>query len=314
MKRSFLVAVLTLTLLLSLVAAPMDHFAEVTDRNSDAGKLTMYFVDLDVPKGSKDKSGDCTIIISPDGKVMMVDCGHPDAGKDVLKVLHALGIGHIDIFVNSHPHIDHLGAFPQVADACSIGKVYRSALEYDTQYTRAFAASVKKYEIPEEIIADGSSFLFGEKVSVDVLWPKAGPITYPKEYPSNATQFINDTSIVLLLTYGKSKVLLGGDLYRSGERDVMNIHENELASDVAKANHHGSDTSNQRKWIKTVHPQVVVAMNDVMDSMDVYRDYVKYGSRFYHTLYNGTIKVRVDGDHHVTVIPQYESWVEKGGT
>jgi len=314
MKRRILFVFLAILLCLVPLFSEerVDHFAQVVDRSGEKGKLTAYFIDLDVPSDSKDKSGDCTILISPEGKVMMVDCGHPDAGKDVVKVLKALGIDHIDIFVNSHPHIDHLGAFPQIAQVCSIGQVYRSLVEYDTSYTRNFASTIEKKGIPVQMLAEGDGFLFGENVRVDVLWPEKGPVEYPKNYPGNgATQFLNDHSLALQLTFGESKLLLCGDLYRAGERAVLDGHGAILQSDVAKANHHGNDTSNQRSWIKAVKPQVVVAMNDVMGSMDVYNDFRKYGATFYHTLYNGTIRVRLDEHHHVEVTPQFESWVEK---
>ena len=69
--------------------------------------------------------------------------------------------------------------------------------------------------------------------------------------------------------------------------------------------------SSRRHWIKATNPSVIVAMNDVLGSMDVVNDYVKYGSKFYHTLYNGSIKVEIDDKHTVTVTPEKESWIEK---
>ncbi|MFA6845153.1 MAG: MBL fold metallo-hydrolase [Sphaerochaetaceae bacterium] len=289
----------------------VDRFSSLCDRSEEKGKVTMYFVDLDVPKGSKDKSGDSTIIISPDGKVMLLDCGHPDAAKDVIKVLQTLDIKKIDIFVNSHPHIDHLGAFPQIAELFDIGEVYRSTVEYKSSvYYRDFVSAIESHKIPVRYIKDGDSFMLGSSVRVDVLGPKA-EIVYPSGYPDNSTQFLNDESVVLQLTYGDSKMLFSGDLYRGGEREVLDSHKDILASDVAKANHHGNDTSNQLGWIKAVRPQVVVAMNDTMGSMTVLHNYVKYGATFYHTLYNGLIKVQVDEHHKVNVQTQYDSWVEK---
>ncbi|WP_156002076.1 ComEC/Rec2 family competence protein [Treponema socranskii] len=274
------------------------------------GKLTMYFIDLDVPKDSEDKSGDSTLVVSPDGKTMLIDCGHPDAGKDVVRLLRSLGIDKIDIVVISHPHIDHLGAFPLIARTFPIAHVYRSRLEYDTRYTRAFDAAVKAHDIPSSYLEAGDSFSFGDKVRVDIFGP-AHEIVYPKNYPANATQFINDCSISMMLVYGQSKALFCGDLYRSGETTVLDAYEAQLKCDVAKANHHGNATSSRRRWIKATNPDVIVAMNDVLGSMDVVNDYVKYGSKFYHTLYNGSIKVEMDDKHTVTVTPEKESWIEK---
>ena len=73
----------------------------------------MYFIDLDVPKDSEDKSGDSTLVVSPDGKTMLIDCGHPDAGKDVVRLLRSLGIDKIDIVVISH-HANVLGKLEAV--------------------------------------------------------------------------------------------------------------------------------------------------------------------------------------------------------
>ena len=275
-----------------------------------SGKLTMYFIDLDVPKDSKDKSGDSTLVVSPDGKTMLIDCGHPDAGKDVVRMLRSLGIDKIDIVVISHPHIDHLGAFPLIARTFPIAHVYRSRLEYDTQYTRAFDAAIKTHNIPLSYLEAGDSFSFGDKVRFDVFAP-AHEIVYPKNYPENATQFINDRSISMMLVYGQTKALFCGDLYRSGETTVLDAYEAQLKCDVAKANHHGNATSSRRRWIKATNPSIVVAMNDVPGSMDVVNDYVKNGAQFYHTLYNGSVKVETDDKHTVMVTPEKESWIEK---
>lgn len=316
MVRRILFLLLALMLASPLMAESqtVDRYASLTEKAGEADRLTCYFIDLDVPKGSKDKSGDSTLVISPDGKVMLIDCGHPDAGRDVVKLLQALGIKKIDVFVNSHPHIDHLGGFPEIADLFDIGVVYRTRLQYDaSSYVKAFDAAIKKHNIPVKYLADGDSFEFGEQVHVDIYGPPQGEFTYPKGYPANATQFINDSSLAMKLTYGETTALFCGDLYRGGERDVLAVHEQDLKSDLAKANHHGGDTSNQVRWIKAVRPQVVVAMNDVMSSMSVYNNYKKYGATFYHTLYNGLVKVQLDDAHHLVVGTQYDSWVEKGG-
>jgi competence protein ComEC len=287
-----------------------DRFTAVTDRSGEKGQLTLYFIDLDVPQDSKDKSGDSTLVVAPDGKVMLVDCGHPDAGKDVVRTLKALGITKIDIFVNTHPHIDHLGGFPQVADTFAVGQVYRSHVEYDTPYTKAFAAAVQKHSLPLAYLEEEDSFMLGSDVKVDVFGPVKN-IVYPPEYPANSTQFLNDESVAMQMTFGESKVLLCGDLYRSGESVVIDKYADRLKSDVAKANHHGNDTSNQKKWVRAVQPQVVVAMNDILGSMDVVNNYVRYGAVFYHTLYNGLVKVQLDNAHHVHTESQFESWIEK---
>ena len=61
-------------------AAETDRYDEIIDRSKDEGKLTAYFLDLETDPDAEDKAGDSTILISPDGKVMLLDAGHPGAG------------------------------------------------------------------------------------------------------------------------------------------------------------------------------------------------------------------------------------------
>lgn len=290
-----------------------DHFADVVSRSDEEGRLTLRFIDLDVPDDSSEKSGDCTLIVAPDGAVMLVDCGHPDAADDVEKVLDALGITKIDVFVMSHPHIDHIGSFPAIAAKYQIGRIYRTRLVYNTQYTAAFDEAVEENRIPVTYVADGDFFMLGSEVRVDVYNPAQSDFTYPEGYPEGSTPFVNNSSILMKLTYGESTALLGGDLYKAQERTVMAAHAADIDIDVAKADHHGYDTSNSLRWIRTITPQVVVAMHDKMASMQVWQNYVKTGAVFYHTCYNGTVKVTLDDHHGVHATPTYDSWVEKGG-
>ncbi|MCI6673160.1 MAG: MBL fold metallo-hydrolase [Spirochaetaceae bacterium] len=291
--------------------AEVDRYADLTRSSATDGKVVFYFIDLDVPKDSPDKSGDATLVVAPDGATMLIDCGHPASGRDVVDLLHALGLTRIDVFVNSHPHIDHLGAFPEVADAVDIGQVFRTRLEYHTRYTRAFADTVEKKRIPLGYLADGDAFDLGGQVHVEVLGPAQGDINPPPGQLDTAC--INNSSMVLRITYGDSVALFAGDLYRSGEQEVLEKHPDKLKADLAKADHHGIDTSNILPWVKAVRPTVVVAMNDVMGSMSVYKSYLKRGATFYHTNFNGLVKVEMGKNHDLAVETQYDSWVEKGG-
>ena len=72
--------------------AQVDRYQEITDRSGDDGKLVFYFLDLEVGPDAKDKSGDSTVIISPDGKVMLLDAGHPDSGGIIVQALKDLGV------------------------------------------------------------------------------------------------------------------------------------------------------------------------------------------------------------------------------
>lgn len=286
----------------------VDRYEEIIDFAGDEGKLVVYFLDLQVEGAAEEVSGDSTLLISPDGKVMLLDAGHTDSSDIVVKILKDMGIEKIDYLVASHPHIDHIGGVPAVMAEFPVGISYRSYVEYTTQTYQNYVDALKEGGIEIISLKTGDTFSFGDLVEVEVLGPDE-EIVYPDGFPDNSTQFLNNNSLLLRFTYGESAALFGGDLYVAQERDYIDQYGDKLKADLAKANHHGKNTSNLKKWIRTVSPQVVVAMGDVMGSMDVYNNYVKEGSEFHLTLYDGIVKVVLDDQGGCEAVDQHDSWM-----
>ncbi len=336
-------------------SSDVDRYAEIMDTSNDSGKLTVYFLDLEVGEEAEDKAGDSAILISPDGKVMLLDAGHPEAGHLVVDALKDLGVEKIDYLVASHPHIDHIGGIPEVMDAFPVGETYRSYVEYTTktyqnyvekidylvashphidhiggipevmdafpvgetyrsyvEYTtktyQNYVNALENSEAETHFVKTGDVFQFGDEVSVEVLGPDE-EIQYPKDFPDNSTEFLNDHSLTLKFTYGETSALFCGDLYRSQERDYVEQYGEKLDVDLIKANHHGKDTSNSKKWIEAASPQAVVAMNDKAPNMTVVENYQKEGAEFHHTLLDGVVKVTMDDKQNVEIVDQKDSWL-----
>lgn len=291
-------------------AATTDRYEEIIDRSKDEGKLTAYFLDLETDPDAEDKAGDSTILISPDGKVMLLDAGHPGAGHLVVQALKDLGIEKIDYLVASHPHIDHIGGIPEVMEAFPVGETYSSYVEYTTKTYENYVAALEKSGAEHHNLKTGDVFQFGEQVQVEVLGPEE-EIVYPDGFPDNSTEFLNNHSLTLKFTYGESSALFSGDLYLPQERDYVEQYGEKLHSDLVKANHHGKDTSNSKKWIKATSPQVVVAMNDKAPNMTVCENYKKAGAEYHHTFYNGVVKVRMDDKKNLEVLDQKDSFLNE---
>lgn len=285
-----------------------DHYEEIVDRSQDEGKLTIYFLDLETGPDAKDKSGDSTILIAPDGSVMLLDAGHPDAADQVISVLKDLGVEKIDYLVVSHPHIDHIGGIPAVMEQFPVEKVYSSYVEYTTKTYQNYldAAEASGAELVK--LKTGDVFAFGDQIQVEILGPDQ-EITYPDGFPENSTQFLNDHSLLMKFCFGETTALFGGDLYLAQEREYVEQYGGKLQADIAKANHHGKDTSNSKKWIKTVQPRITAVMGDEMGSMDIYHNYQKAGAEYHHTLYDGVIKVTADDKRNCQVLDQKDSWL-----
>ncbi|MBE0600412.1 MAG: MBL fold metallo-hydrolase [Firmicutes bacterium] len=293
---------LALVCLVSLVYA-QGSYAEIFDTSSDAGNLTARFLQLNTTTG--DKSGDATILTSPDGKVMLIDAGDPAAGGQAVTALKAMGITRIDYLVASHPHVDHIGSFPAVMQAFEIGQVMTSYVEYPTPYYDAYMAEIAYRGLEHVYLAQGDAFSFGDSVTVEVFWPNS-EIEYYDGYPQSSTQFINNNSLLMKFTYRDSTMLFGGDLYTAVEREIVSLYGDALDCDVLKANHHGDRTSSSKPFREAVSPQITVMISDTLSDLNTYQKLQKICSVFI-THYHGDVKVWTNGDGTYQVLTLW-SW------
>lgn len=281
-----------LLLFLALPACAQDRTAQVLDTTADAGSLTARFLRLETDTG--DKSGDATVLTSPDGKVMLIDAGDPGAGGQVVAALQAMGITRIDYLVASHPHVDHVGGFPAVMAAFEIGQVMTSYVEYPSVYYEAYMAELVARGIALVRLSRGDTFSFGEYVTAEVLWP-GSEIEYYDGYPDSSTQFINNLSLAIKLSYGESTLLFCGDLYTAAERELVSLYGDTLDCDVLKANHHGAATSSCKAFRDAVSPQITVMLADTLEDLNIFQKFRKI-SDVYITNFNGDVKVWTSGD------------------
>lgn len=300
-------AVIFIALLLCLFScfAAGEGYEYIFDKDQDAGQFVIRFLWLG-EKTAKDKPGDCMILKSPDGKVMVLDAGHPDAVSYVTDALDALKISRIDCLVASHPHIDHIGGFPTLIRKYEIGAMYTSPLTYeDSSYYNAYLAAAEEKEVEHIILHEGDSFMFGDEVKVKVFNPPED-IEYPKDYSAGATQFINNQSLAMKFIYGNRSIMLAGDLYMGGERYVVSRWGDELSCDFMKANHHGANTSSSAKWCKAVSPKITFITSSTIEDLKVARKFTKGEQQMYHTFLDGSIRLAIDSEGNYDVAAEKE--------
>lgn len=284
--------------------AQVDYGKRVFDTSADAGKLTCRFLRLTINDTSGDvRAGDCSVFTSPEGLVMVVDCGNVLSCQEALDSLGAMGVRKIDIFVASHPHADHIGGFAKLAEAYEIGQVYMNYHEYDSGTYRAMMKIIAAKDIPMRRLREGDRFAFGPSVAVKCYNPPAG-FDFSSA-PQTAASIANEGSLCLKLTYGASSFLSSGDMYIGSERRAAEIYGDALRADVSKMNHHGDSTSNSTEFISAVKPKVTVGMNEGILSFVVNMRYRKVGSRTFYNCVDGAVKVATPGDGTYDVQSQY---------
>jgi competence protein ComEC len=202
--------------------------------------------------------GDSLLVITPDGKTLLVDGGgfgggprqapqDFDIGEEVVSpALWARGIRHLDAVALTHGHSDHMGGLPAVLrnfhpDEFWVGKNPRFAA-YDALLDEAAALGVKVRSLRA-----GDEFEFGN-TQVHVLAPF-------RDYEPGAEPTNND-SLVLHVAYGATSVMLEGDAEAPIEQAML--AEPDLQSTLLKVGHHGSITSTRPEFFKRVAPEWAV--------------------------------------------------------
>lgn len=105
--------------------------------------------------------------------------------------------------------------------------------------------TVGERKIPLEKCQKGDVITLDDKTYLEVLHPKRD--SYIKESPQN------NNSLVLMLYYGKVRVLFTGDAEKEGEA-LMLEDGIDLQADVLKVGHHGSPTSTTEAFLDAVKP------------------------------------------------------------
>jgi competence protein ComEC len=240
-QRRFTWAAMLLAALVAVLPRPIDH---------PHNALLVEAIDVG--------QGDSILLITPDGKTLLVDGGgfgggprqaapDFDIGEEVVSpALWARGIHHLDAVALTHAHSDHMGGLPAILrnfhpDELWVGKNPRFGA-YNALLDEAAGLNVRVRNFHS-----GDAFSFGP-TQVQVLAPF--PDYQPGPEPTN-----ND-SLVLHVAYRSTSVMLEGDAEAPIE-DAM-LAEPNLKSTLLKVGHHGSITSTRPEFLARVAPQWAV--------------------------------------------------------
>lgn len=232
-----------LVVLISIILVVCWHFFK--NRNSgninfEEISVSVHFIDVG--------QGDCELIIS-DGRTVLIDSGEKDRGNFVVRYLKKCGVSKLDYVIATHPHTDHIGGLSTVFDNLQVETLFMPEISKDVIPTNvAYKKFLKK--IQEKKIAVKKAKMG------DILKLGNG---YLKILAPIRTDYekLNDYSVGALFSCFGFSFLFCGDMERRAEKDLLNSKQN-ISADVFKLSHHGSNTSNTRKFLNVVNPKYCV--------------------------------------------------------
>ncbi len=279
----------SLRMTLSKIFPFMEAPREVTPVTGD---LDVHFIDVG--------QGDATLIMTPEGKAMLIDTGEASAKDDLIAYIQSTGVSTIEYLVLTHPHSDHIGGATAILNAFTVNHVMMSDAETDTfTFLRLLEAIDSK--------------------NIDVILPKAED-TYPLGGanitclgPLQTYSSLNEMSLVLRLDYGKTAFLFTGDAEKRAEEDMLQRYSlSEFRADVLKIGHHGSSSSTSESFLAAVAPSYgIILCGDQNDYGHPHKETL-------HTLENanvtllrtdrdGTIVLTSNGDKVTLLLPSTHS-------
>ena len=233
-------------------------------------------------------------LVCCDDETMLIDGGNSDDSRLIATYLKKNDIDYLDYIVCSHAHEDHVGGLSGALSAVEVGAVYAPEEETDTKSYKNFKKKVKEQGLEIEHPMPGDSFNLGSSV-VEIFAP-----IYEVE------EELNNSSIVLKITYGETSFLFTGDAERDEEQDILD-EGYDVSADVLKIGHHGSNSSTKYKFLREVMPEyAIISVGKGNDyghpSKEVLSRLKDAGATIYRTDKNGDIIVTSDGEN-IEVIP-----------
>jgi competence protein ComEC len=240
--------------------------------------------------------GDACLIKLADGRTLLVDGGGylRDSDKDfgeryLVPALYRLKVKQIDLMVLTHPHPDHLGGLPAVAEQFRVKEFWQGeSVGLSDNYQRLIGA-LNNQKTTLRIVKKGDRVQLGKELALTVVAPQEAPGGEGGE---------NDDSLVLHLQQSSFSVLLMGDAGFPVE-DML-LHDGVGRVTLLKVGHHGSRYASSERFLARIKPRVAVisvgAGNTFgLPTEETINRIKQQRTELYRTDQQGTIQVESNG-------------------
>ena len=230
--------------------------------------------------------GACTVIETPDGRVMLYDTGSllgPEVtARQIAPFLWSRGISRIDEVFLSHADLDHFNGLPALMERFRVGQISTTpTFQHKRERGLQFVVSrLQEHGIDVRILTKDQRLEAGP-ITIDVLHPP----TVGPEGTENAH------SLVLLIRGHGYSILLTGDLEQPGLGQVMGQAAPRV--DVLLAPHHGSSASNTSAFAQWAQAGLVISSEGRERAQRV-DPYQAVGGVLWRTWRDGAVVIDVD--------------------
>lgn len=222
------------------------------------------------------------ILIENNKKYMLIDAGNNEDGDLLVNYFKDKNITDFEYVVATHPHEDHIGGMDNIIKNFNIKNYYMPDCYTTTKTFEEILDALEEKNLSFETPDIDSEFLLGDAL-------------FKVLYTGTDKRDLNNTSIVLRMTYKDVSFMFTGDATNTTEKKIL---AKDLQSDVLKVGHHGSQYSTSDEFLDKVNPKyaiISVGTGNVYDHpKDITLNKLK-GIEVHRTDKEGTIRVISDG-------------------
>lgn len=243
-----------------------------------SNNLEIYYFDV----GQAD-----SILIKDNNNNILIDAGNNEDGEKLVNYLkNDLNITKFNMIVGTHPHEDHIGGLDNIIDSFDIDTILMPNATTTSKTFESVLDSIERKKYKITVPKTNEEFNY-DNINLKIL------------HTGTNEKDLNNTSIVIKLTYINNKFLFMGDATSKVEKKLL---EKDIESDVLKIGHHGSEYSTTNKFLEKVNPKYAIIQvgknNPYKHPKQTTLDKLNAKNiKIYRTDIDGTIKLISDGNN-----------------
>ena len=228
---------------------------------------------------------------------VMIDTGSNASANELLAALAYYRIDSLELLVLSHADEDHAGGFDSILKAIPVARVMMTEETHD-----AFRGTVSEKAL-QAAIEQGTTVTIvtaGDRATVGELVLR---VIAPKQTEDSLSVGANESSLILLASYGDTDAVFPGDADIAGENRAAEYLSHFLPGisvEILLVAHHGSSTSSGIDFLETLQPEYAVISCGKNNSyghptVSVLSRIQSVGAEILRTDQSGTVILHSDG-------------------
>ena len=154
------------------------------------------------------------------------------------------GVERLDYLVLTHTDSDHIGGADVIISKFDIGQIFLSDFKKDNKTYRELMDSMKYQHMTYSTPEVGAEYELGSARFTIIA-------------PNDTYEDPNNSSMALIIDYGRHSFLFSGDCEEEAEMDMLENGWN-LDVDVYQVGHHGSKSSSTEEFLDAMSPEYAV--------------------------------------------------------